>query len=384
MLKDFETYFTSQEYINALAKTGVEPTYGNLASMNGRFMELAITYAKITATDTSSFNTEGLTRFLYTVADRCRTEGYSNFETIKENSLAEVFAHTFKISQESLQDEETTHRIKKTIWNRIADNSYKIHRTNSSALDGIRANGITPDREFKEIDDIRRVDAIFKSHNMISYFGWLDKNCDGKVFYSRTFQEAYRYSIRSPEWFASFTGDYFHDHTHPEFTPNAFSTRNHDGARRNVELLIENKGFSEEEKAVVLNFFEDCWQTYGTATPTIIIAPEGFTENGYLNTKYDQRSVAGFIGQATRFVGGCVDASTNETIDTSNATYASTYPVAELQEKIEEAMANNVFDLEAPEEELLADRELEELDGTDISRIFLSDDYTGEVALDSI
>lgn len=271
MLKTFETYFTSQEYINALAKTGVEPTYDNIVSMNGRFMELAITYAKITAKDTSSFNTKGLTHFLYTVADRCRTEGYKNFESIKENSLAEVFAHAFKISQETLQDEETAHRIKKTIWNRIADNSYKIHGTNSTALEGIRVNGISPNRDFKEIDDIKRVDAIFKSHNMMSYFGWLDKNCDGKVFYSRTFKESYRYAIRAPEWFASFTGDYLHDYTHPEFTPNAFSSRNHDGARRNVELLIANKGFSPEEKEFVINFFENCWQLMGRLNQPLLL-----------------------------------------------------------------------------------------------------------------
>ena len=117
-------------------------------------MELAITYAKITGADTSSFNTKGLTQFLYSVADRCRTEGYGKFETIKENSLAEVFAHTYKISQETLQDEEKSHMIKKTIWNRIVDNSYKIHGTNATALPGIRANGISPDRDFKEIDDI--------------------------------------------------------------------------------------------------------------------------------------------------------------------------------------------------------------------------------------
>ena len=218
---------------------------------------------------------------------------------------------------------------------------------------------------------------------MISYFGWLDKNCDGKVFFSRTFQESYRYSIRSPEWFANFTGDYLHNTDHPEYTPNAFSSRNHDGARRNVELLMENKGFSEEERAFVLNFFENCWQTYGEAEPTIIIAPEGFTGNGYLHSNFDQKSVAGFIGQATHFIGSCVDSSTSDTIDTSNAVFADALPVGTLMDRVEEAMANNVFDLEAPAEAPI-ERELEELDATDLGRIFLADDYMGEVPLDTL
>ena len=119
---------------------------------------------------------------------------------------------------------------------------------------------------------------------------------------------------------------------------------------KNVRIMMDDFGLSKEERALVEEFAEICWDKYAEKSPVIIVVPEEKV-NTFVMTDYE-KDIASYIGAVEGGTLGDNDLRTTEVIDTTDATYIPVPDVNELSKAIEQARANNVYDLMPPEEEL--------------------------------
>ena len=358
MINKLGEYFNSQEFINAVAKSGVDTSNLNkLYTVTGRLMQASLQYVRLTSAPDKEANFEGLTTFLYMLTDTARECGYKDyghreFEKLRNNMLADALLMSHSVSVDQVDFFQYSQGMKSFIWDKVADTPIKVHSTNGANIDTIKQNGIDPNREFVELGTTQKITQIFQKYSPNAEpFGWLNINCDKKVFYAKGFEEAYSYAVRGPEWVSQFFGGSFaHSKNNPEYTPDAYVTRNKEGAMKNVRIMMDDFGLSKEERALVEEFAEICWDKYAEKSPVIIVVPEEKV-NTFVMTDYE-KDIASYIGAVEGGTLGDNDLRTTEVIDTTDATYIPVPDVNELSKAIEQARANNVYDLMPPEEEL--------------------------------
>ncbi len=205
-----------------------------------------------------------------------------------------------------------------------------FHATNSSNYDSIKTYGLDPTKRQDDQSELVKIDSLFRSHNVSNILGWQQINSKDKVFYEEATSSMYSYASGSPEWMAQFCGSSLSYDYKSYPNKNAFYVRNHEKAKENLDRIMTEKGFTEEEKDEVIFFLNKNWIKYAYAEPMIISIPIASDEktiqreiqvNREMYHKDDAEDFTELIDSMFRIRDLRIDNRSETAVSTKGATY---------------------------------------------------------------
>lgn len=216
--------------------------------------------------------------FLSGIANYCvilkSKEDVEVFANIDKNSdrvefLKEKIAQRLGIKNNSNNEKE----IFKYACNKLYTEGFVFHVTNSVDAKEIMKNGFDSNKKPLN-DELVKIGRILKKYNAASLIGWrqFDDEQSKGWFYSGTIGESEHYS-NSPEWLSQLCGESMFYNIDNITKSNAYLNRDYVQAKDNIENAINKIKMNDEDKSVILNFFENAWERYEYATPQVILVP---------------------------------------------------------------------------------------------------------------
>ena len=138
----------------------------------------------------------------------------------------------------------------------IITNKYVYHGFSSSNLESIKKHGLNPALG-KQTDDYIKYIALNKKYPDI-FLDQIVEFDSGYVYCSYNAYNAYFYALSSPSWKERFT-QFFNYNI------------NYEKSKNRILKVIKENNLSEDEKSEILEFFEECWNSYYTQTPCLAI-----------------------------------------------------------------------------------------------------------------
>ena len=133
------------------------------------------------------------------------TSNYSNHEDliIKGNSLlVELVSNRLNVTTTKTEDKKA---ILKYIYDKYIVNGYCFHSFPSIFKNEVEELGLTTNIDYKELNDLKRIDYIFSNHNYKNIMSRNLKENNRAIYITDSPAMAYYYAFRSPEYMAEIT-----------------------------------------------------------------------------------------------------------------------------------------------------------------------------------
>ena len=344
-----EEYFCSQDFTNTLkkAKFFLEPLDDeSRINVINYFIDISLKYYMLfSENDKISF--KELTTFLETIIANLPNIKFINTYAIEYNYYlnkyvtdvyAKILIDKLDIPKNYILNKELTEKIYEYVIDKILGTSYIFHSFNSVFLESIKKYGINPNIMFTPQNELDTIHNIFLSHGSEGILGYQKENCEGQISYSEVPSSVYEYGISSPEWFRYFTNAFFVDNSR-SYKGDVLITKDYAKAENNLNTVMNDLHFTNEEKEIVLSFLYQKWQMYANNSSLTAVIKEKRNPDELIAFKYSIFEERKDIFSIQDVIDECFfalnnDCQTEKIIDTSNATYIKLPSYNELIEKI--------------------------------------------------
>ena len=361
------SYFQSEEFVNIVKPLksimNKNSTNDNIELID-HLISASIKYSILFSEEIDSSN-EGQKEFLEKVVKNMienDSEGYfEKSEKCKDyvTKLAfETLLSRLNLTRESLKDERVKEKLGKAIIHKLRGTEYIYHAFNSAFFDSIKENGINPNINFTPQQEIDEIDKIFSNHDIGMICGWKKLNGENEVSYSTTPTVSYYYGMNSPEWFSQFTGQGFAYAPIEKYKKTAFLEGDYEAAKQNLQTLMKETEFSDDEAKKVMDFLDKYWRIYANRKPILAVIPQKTSDEQLEQWDREMLRDSLFENDTERLFKFCfyqvdehADCQTSETIDTSNAMYINLPTYSELIKRINRVQNIELKEKEQEEEE---------------------------------
>ena len=338
-----ENYFVSNEFVNSISSLNELFNNDKVDSKElvGYIVGASLKYYML-LDGINKFSVDGMNQFTTKLSNYISQNNIVNFHSreLKEyvnSELLNDFLQVLGVPQERLKEEIINSKVKDLIVASLEKKDYMFHGFNGYYLNSIKENGINPNVKENQ-EDILMINEIFEKHGIKMGLGWAMHDT-GKVSFSKTPSVSYDYAERSPEWFSQFAGgstNYFNNR-------NAFLDNDYERARLNLINLMTDKGFTQDDLQIVINFFNQNWQKYANQNPMIVMVennnPLDYIKDSInfekgINSDYSQLFHVHFYDEA-------IDCKSSQKIDTTNAKFIELPKHNELIKRIKLNNENN-------------------------------------------
>lgn len=278
-------YLTSQEFLESLSPLK-EVLKEDNDSRNVNIVEYMISNVIILAILMGEVDTDidekVMRKFIYQTSQKIKEnlsfESSFNFteeiDVEVRKYMIDALLEKKQMTREEAQVPGNKRKLYEEITKRLLVNGYCFHAFNSCYFDSIQKYGLDPTRKFDSQEELDEINKLFEKYQIGLIFGWQQINCKGKVSYSRTPSVSYYYGISSPEWFSQFTGAGFPFNPKEKYDKYAFPKGDYESARKNLETLMTEKGFTTSDQAKVISFFNKNWELYANRAPRLVMIPQ--------------------------------------------------------------------------------------------------------------
>lgn len=347
---NIENYFESKDFIKALipVKDILEANDVNRNfDLIKYLVNISIKYSILFGGE-KGFSTLGLDDFIEKITkkiskmDLTRQIDFEHNRNLTKYACelcADSLLDKLNLTRQNLDDDATKTGVFSYIIKNLKGRRHKYHAFNSVNFDSIKENGINPNLNNPNQEEIDEIDTIFSSYGINMIFGWQKLNCEGKVSYSMTPSVSYYYGTNSPEWFSQFTGGAFAFNPRDKYKKDAFVRSDYNDARNNLIILMKKSKFSSNDANRVLDFFEKNWNIYANHNPMLAIVPEkNIEENTKIWTEilakhFLYNDIDGLMDSCL-FDNNEVDNQTNEVIDVTDAIFVKLPNYKRLIERV--------------------------------------------------
>lgn len=147
-------------------------------------------------------------------------------------------------------------QVVKYVYHNFIENGYCYQGTNAKFRKDIEERGLSTEFSKTTDENLIVVDEIFKRHGLDKiFFSKLSETKVAPYYYTTdSMSAAYHFSYHNPEYFAYFvaSGNYM---PNEKYDRTAYYLRDRSSCQQNIEKLCTHYHLSPEEKAVVLNTF---------------------------------------------------------------------------------------------------------------------------------
>ena len=199
------------------------------------------------------------------------TTNYKNHQdlVIKGNSL--LIDLVSKKLNLTITRNEDKKEILKYIYDKYIVNGYCFHSFPSVFKRKIEEDGITLNVDYKEINDLKKINYIFEHHN---YKNFISKNLKEKnraIYITDSPAMAYFYAFRSPEYMAELTSLSKYYNYLENYNKNAFYEKDYHECKSNLVSLCKHVNMTPKEENTILKTFDKRWHSLNldNSRPTI-------------------------------------------------------------------------------------------------------------------
>ena len=348
---NIENYFVSDEFLEVLKPISkrLEQSDGNYVL--GEIISYAIKYVLIMGNDETLSN-ENLTNFLKKVVDIISKidDKTQSFSSSLQHHISILYVDellsSLQLDRKTVKEEDLYQELFCIIIKRLESQMYMYHAFNSVYLDGIKTNGLDPGAHaWTSQEEINEIDDIFKKYKINRIFGWQRLNCEGKVSFSLDPLVSYDYGIRSPEWFSQFVGGST-AYIQGGVDRNAFQKGDYNLAKNNLLTLMKAEGFSPDDQAKVLAFFEKKWPIYANNNPMLVIKPFAKIDMEELilvhSDYFEEKDIDLFMWHMLNFMANGLDQQSKKKISMEDAKFIKLPKFYEFIKKLSMPMDDTV------------------------------------------
>ncbi len=173
---------------------------------------------------------------------------------------------------------------------RLIIQGFYFHSFNGVNEQSITEQGLLPNPETIDQDEMEEIAAIGRKHGVSMILGWKKINSTGKIFFDGHAMNVGKYAYGSPEWFAQFCSEGMHIPNESN-RKTAFSRRDYKTAKANItdfcsslksasiDDVTTGKAYpniTDDEEQKIHNFFEKYWARYASedAVPKVALVPK--------------------------------------------------------------------------------------------------------------
>ncbi len=178
----------------------------------------------------------------------------------------------------SLDKKVNDNMIGKMIVNNYFINGYGFHAFNAGLYNEISKNGLLVKDKLIDTNLFYEVDNIFKKRNAM-VFGLYKPEDNNSIFFAGTLNNIYQYGAGSPSFFRKFI---FQSDKEDNYLK-----RNYDKCLESVLNTIKKYNLNENEKQIVLEFFDKYYQLFSTNDYYVALYP--LKRN--INTDYTKEDI---------------------------------------------------------------------------------------------
>lgn len=235
----------------------------------------------------------------------------------QSDSIVEVLTEYYMLNNPDVSW-KTQSDLNRDVYINILKSACKYHAFNSAFEEGIRQHGINPNTKPFDEDEIISISNLLTSYGCPLSLGCSSRS-KSRVYYSTTPTFSPGYGETSPEWFNLFCNGHL-------------ETKNHDAAKNHITSKCDAVKMSEEDKKIVLDFFEKHWNKFAINTiPKVAIIPSGVSDESIKQDLAFAEAEGGYNTELLWMsINNSTNAETDETIDVSQAEIVSMPEINEL------------------------------------------------------
>ncbi len=159
-------------------------------------------------------------------------------------------------------DEEENEMIYNYIVENWIQNWFAFHWFNGAIESYIRENWLSNTYRIEDEKDVEIVNNIFKKYGIDMIFWRRNTNCQNTLSLSENPSYLYNYALSSPEWFSQFCGWTHWYSGIDHIDRDSYLKKDFNWCKINVNALINKLNFLQEEKNIVLCFFDKYWSNF--------------------------------------------------------------------------------------------------------------------------
>lgn len=286
-MNDIKTFFNSETFYNLIKKINVSKTdeWGKMYDYDmfnsdvteavQYIVEESIKFYLVFIDDENVLDL--LIEYIENIIPIINKEEQFYIHTKCDTLILKYLCNKLNIEYSKDLSVENKEKIFDILYKNIISKDYGFHAFNSSMYDSIKKHGINPNFYLTSQNDLNLVGETYKKNNLYYPFFMQNKNCIGQISYSSAANFSYMYGIDSPEWFSNFCND-------KQTYNNPYIKREYDAALDILNKKISN--FNNEDKKIVIDFFNKNWNIYASKENIPILAIfELEKENRYI-TEY--------------------------------------------------------------------------------------------------
>ena len=216
-------------------------------------MDLVIKYQIIINDET--YNSYFLNR-LDSIADEYKD--HQDLIIKGNNLLIDIVSKVLNIF--SITSTKDKQQILKYIYDKYIVNGYCFHSFPSIFKNEVEELGLTTNIDYKELNDLKRIDYIFSNHN---YKNIMSRNLKEKskvIYITDSPAMAYYYTFRSPEYMAEITSLSKYYNYLKDYNKSAFYEKDYQKCKSNLASLCSHVNMTTKEETTVLKTFDRRWK----------------------------------------------------------------------------------------------------------------------------
>lgn len=158
------------------------------------------------------------------------------------------------------------------LYDKYIVNGYCFHSFPSHFKSIIDENGLDQSFDFKQLNNLKKINYIFNNHNYKNIISRNLKESANAIYITDSPAMAYYYAFRSPYYLAEITSisPYYKNIT--SYDKEAFYRKDYDACKVNLTNLCNHTNMTEKEKNTVLKAFNKIWNDLDMSNSTPCIA----------------------------------------------------------------------------------------------------------------
>ena len=174
------------------------------------------------------------------------------------NLLIDIVSKVLNIF--SITSTKDKQQILKYIYDKYIVNGYCFHSFPSIFKNEVEELGLTTNIDYKELNDLKRIDYIFSNHNYKNIMSRNLKENNRAIYITDSPAMAYYYAFRSPEYMAELTSLSKYYNYLKDYNKDAYYVKDYHKCKSNLASLCSHVNMTTKEETTVLKTFDRRWK----------------------------------------------------------------------------------------------------------------------------
>ena len=174
------------------------------------------------------------------------------------NLLIDIVSKVLNIF--SITSTKDKQQILKYIYDKYIVNGYCFHSFPSIFKNEVEELGLTTNIDYKELNDLKRIDYIFSNHNYKNIISRDLKEKSRPIYITDSPAMAYYYTFRNPEYMAELTSLSKYYNYLKDYNKDAYYVKDYHKCKSNLVSLCKHVNMTTKEETTVLKTFDRRWK----------------------------------------------------------------------------------------------------------------------------